>query len=320
MVKAFVTGGTGFVGDHLMQHLFQCGIEVWVGVKNPDEMRDAPDKARLVECNVLDPTQLIRALDRSRPDWIFHLAAISSVAQSWKDPALAFEVNVLGTLHLYEAIMSTGLNPVVLNVGSAEEYGAIRQEETPAREETPLHPISPYATSKMAVGLLCQQYFKRTALKAIHVRPVNHIGPNQRLGFVVSDFAYQIALIEAGLQEPVIKVGNLEAKRDFLDVRDVVRAYRLLCERGEPGEIYNIGSGQAISIESILKTLLEQSTVQIKIEVDQTRLRPADIPVLAVDSTKLQLKTGWKPEFTLAGTLSEILNYWRDRVGEGFTA
>ncbi len=317
MIKALITGGTGFVGNYLVQHLLQSGVEVWVGVKKRDKIQSTTGNVNVVECDILNQTQLLHALDLSRPDWIFHLAAISSVSQSWKDPVLTFEVNVLGTLHLYEAILAKKLTPTVVSVGSAEEYGKINQEEVPAREESPLRPVSPYATSKMAVGLLAQQYFKRTALKVIHVRPVNHVGPNQSLGFVMADFSYQIACIEAGLQEPVIRVGNLEAQRDFLDVRDVVRAYRLVCERGEPGEIYNIGSGQPVSIELILKKFLSQAAVPISIEVDKARLRPADIPVLSVDPTKLQRKTGWKPEFALERTLGEILNYWRNQVGKG---
>lgn len=321
MIRALITGGTGFVGYYLSRHLLQKGVEVWVGGRSQDEKQRVPeiDGVRFVECNVLNRTQITQALEQSKPDWIFHLAAISSVAQSWKDPVHTFEVNVLGTLHLFEAVMATGLNPIVLSVGSAEEYGAIKEEEVPATEKSSLRPASPYATSKMAAGLLGQQYYKRAALKITHVRPVNHIGPNQSLGFVLSDFAYQIACIEAGQQEPEIRVGNLEARRDFLDVRDVVNAYRLVCECGEPGEIYNIGLGRPIPIDLILKKLLEQSDVQIAIEVDKTRLRPADIPVLSADSTKLQRKTGWKPEFALERTLGDILHYWRNRVGEGFT-
>lgn len=317
VVRALVTGGTGFVGNYLVQHLLESGVEVWIGVKDQNKIPGTMNVVRLIECDVLNQTKLDQALDQSRPDLIFHLAAISSVAQSWKDPVLTFEVNVLGTLRLYEAILVSGLTPTVLSVGSAEEYGVINQKELPAKEENPLRPMSPYATSKMAIDLLSQQYFKRKALKVTHVRPVNHIGPNQNLGFVASDFSYQIARIEAGLQEPVIRVGNLEAQRDFLDVRDVVRAYRLVCERGEPGEVYNIGSGQPVSIEQILKKLLSQAAVLISIEVDKARLRPADIPVLSVDSAKLQRKTGWKPEFALERTLGEILNYWRSQVEKG---
>ncbi len=319
MIKALITGGTGFVGNYLVQHLLRRGVEVWIGVKDNDKVDNTTGNMRFVECNVLDSVQLIQALEQIQPDWIFHLAAISSVAQSWKNPVLTFEINVLGTLHLYEAVLATKLTPTVVSVGSAEEYGVINQEELPAKEENPLRPVSPYATSKMAAGLLGKQYFKRTTLKVIHVRPVNHIGPNQGLGFVVSDFAYQIARIETGLQEPVIRVGNLKAQRDFLDVRDVVKAYQLVCERGEPGEIYNVGLGQPVSIEWILKELLNLSAVPISIEVDKARLRPADIPVLAVDSTKLQQKTGWHPEYTLERSLGEILNHWRSLVRKGFT-
>jgi GDP-4-dehydro-6-deoxy-D-mannose reductase len=239
------------------------------------------------------------------------------VSRSWKNPWETLGNNIRGQLNLLEGLVRLGLSPKTLIVGSGEEYGMVRPEELPIKETNPLRPYSPYAVSKVTQDLMGYQYFISHRLPIIRVRPFNHIGPRQSEGFVAADFAKQIAEVKAGLRPAVIKVGNLEARRDFTDVRDMVRAYYLALLKGEPGEVYNIGSGVAHSIEELLQALLEESAMKLKVEKDPELMRPSDVPVVVSDATKFRERTTWTPTIGFRESLSDILNWWHARVKEG---
>jgi len=251
-----------------------------------------------------------------RPDLVYHLAAQAAVGRSWDDPKATLVNNVSAQANLLQAIVELGLRPRILIVGSADEYGLVQPEDLPIDEETPLRPMNPYAVSKIAQDYLGYQYHISHGLDIVRVRPFNHIGPRQGLGFVVADFCQQIAVIEAGLQEPVLRVGNLSAQRDFSDVRDVVRAYHLALTQGQSGQVYNIGSSRAYAIQEILDRLLSQSRVPVRVEPDPQRMRPSDVPVMVCDNNKLRAHTGWEPSYTLDHSLRDTLAYWRQRVGD----
>ena len=245
---------------------------------------------------------------------IFHLAAQSFVPASWRLPAETFAVNAVGQINLFEAVRDLKLDPRIQIAGSSEEYGQVHPDEVPMKETNPLRPLSPYAVSKVAQDLLGYQYFMSYGLKAVRTRGFNHTGPRRGDVFVTSNFARQIAEIEKGKRPPVVEVGNLEAKRDFTDVRDMVRAYWLACAKGEPGEVYNIGTGHTIAMKDMLAILLSLSTSKVEVKVDPARLRPSDVPILYSDCSKFKALTGWKPRIPLETTLKDLLDYWRARV------
>ncbi len=250
----------------------------------------------------------------TNPDHIFHLAAQASVERAWRDPAGTLVNNITAQLNLLRAVIACDLTPRILAVGSADEYGLVGIEDLPASEDTPLRPLNPYAVSKIAQDYLGYQYHLSHELYIVRVRPFNHTGPRQGLGFVVPDFCRQIVMIEKGRQEPVMRVGNLAAQRDFSDVRDVVRAYDLALSKGESGQVYNIGSSRTYSIREILDLLLSLSEIEIQVEQDPERMRPSDVPVLVCDTRYFARTTGWEPEYRLEQTLRDTLEYWRDRV------
>lgn len=253
-------------------------------------------------------------LDATRPDYVFHLAAQASVQRAWEQPAETLAINSRLQLNLLQAMLELGLAPRTLVVGSADEYGLVRAEDLPIDEDTPLRPLSPYAVSKIVQDYLGYQYHLSHGLPIVRVRPFNHIGPRQGLGFVVADFAHQIARIEAGLQEPILRVGNLSAYRDFTDVRDMVRGYYLVATLGKAGEVYNLGSSQAFAIREILDRLVQMSRMRIQIQPDPARMRPSDIPTLLSDCRRVRADTGWMPTYDLATTLRDVLDDWRQRV------
>lgn len=290
-MRAFVTGGHGFVGPWLRAHLESAGDEV---VAPPDGWE------------ITDPAQVTDAITGAAPDAIYHLAAISNVVQSWQAPAHTFEVNALGTLHLLEAARALAAQPRVLLVGSAEVYGKVRPDQVPITEETPLRPVTPYAASKVAAEYLGMQAFLAHGLPVLSVRAFNHIGPTQAGGFVVSDLARRIVDARRNGTK-TLSVGNLSVRRDFTDVRDVVRAYRLLVERGEPGEAYNVCSGRDVAIDELAHRLLELSGADLTLETDPALVRPVDLPVLKGDPTKVNAATGWLPEIPLDDTLRDVL-------------
>jgi GDP-4-dehydro-6-deoxy-D-mannose reductase len=254
------------------------------------------------------------ALERSRPDVIFHLAAQSFVPSSWKAPNDTLVTNITGQTNLFEAVRFLALDPVIQIACSSEEYGLVHPDEVPIKEDNPLRPLSPYAVSKVAQDMMAYQYFQSYGLKTVRTRGFNHTGPRRGDVFVTSNFAKQIASIELGLQEPVIKVGNLEAVRDFTDVRDMVRAYWLAVTKAKPGEVYNLATGTGITIQELLDRLLALSTAQVRVEQDPERMRPSDVVRLIGDSSKFRKDTGWEPQVPFDKTLRDTLQYWRDRL------
>lgn len=318
MVRALVTGITGFAGSHLAEYLLsRKDVEVYGTVRwrsRTENIEGIRDRIRLVECDLMDATAVDQAVQKVRPDLIFHLAAQSFVPTSWLAPAETLMNNILGELNLFEAVRRAGIDPLIQIACSSEEYGLVHEDEVPINEDNPLRPQSPYAVSKIAQDFLGYQYFRSYGLRVVRTRTFNHTGPRRGEVFVTSSFAKQIAEIEHGLAEPVLKVGNLEARRDFTDVRDVVRAYWLALERGEPGEVYVIASGRDHRISEVAEMLLAMSTVPIRIEHDPGRMRPSDVPVLLGDSTKFRRRTGWEPLIPFEKTLADLLEYWRGRV------
>ena len=261
-----------------------------------------------------DSSSVNKVISEIKPDRIFHLAAQSFVPTSWHAPAETISTNIIGQLNLFEAIRESKINPVVQLACSSEEYGMVYDNEVPIKESNPLRPLSPYAVSKVGQDLLGYQYYMSYGIKAVRTRGFNHTGPRRGEVFVSSNFAKQIAMIEKGKSEPVIYVGNLTAKRDFTDVRDMVRAYWLATEKCLPGEVYNICSGEAVTIQYVLDTLLGMSKVKIKVKKDASRMRPSDVQILLGDNTKFRKATGWKPEIPFEKTMKDLLDYWRKTI------
>ena len=307
-MRALIIGVAGFVGKHLVNELKCTGWDV-AGTKLPMETVDLD--IPLHELDILDADAVSDLLEMVRPDFIFHLAAQSSVGVSWKEPALTVDVNVKGVINLLEAVRAAVKPPGVMLIGSGEEYGYVLSEELPVNEDTALRPRNVYAGTKIAQGMLGQVYARAYNLKIIIVRAFNHIGPGQTDAFVVPAFCKQVAGIEVSGSEGIIRVGNLDAKRDFTDVRDIVKAYRLLAENGESGEIYNVGSGVSVSISAILDMIIDLSDAKITIEQDPERMRPSDTPDVRADISKLTACTGWEHEIPLETTIMDVLDEWR---------
>ena len=317
MRRVLVTGVTGFAGSHLVDYMLtrnDCeifGIQRW---RSPlENIEHVKDKITLVECDLRDASSTRDTLERIRPDWIFHLAAQSFVPTSWSAPTESLTTNVLGELNIFEAVRRIGLNCRIQLACSSEEYGMVYADELPIKETNPLRPLSPYAVSKVAQDMLGYQYWMSWKVDCVRTRGFNHEGPRRGPVFVASDFAKQIADIEKGRKEPVLHVGNLEAKRDFTDVRDMVRGYWLALEKCEPGEVYNLCSGKAYSIREVLDLLLGMTQAKIEVRQDRLRLRPSDVPVLLGDRTKFTLATGWEPAIPFEQTLRDMLDFWRAR-------
>ena len=313
MKKALIIGAAGFVGSYLAKELMEHhGMEVHATKLSGSELEI--EGAYVHDLDILDREEIVALLYEVRPDYIFHLAAQSSVSVAWKNPGLTIDVNIKGSVNLMDAVRELFYKPRVLLIGSGEEYGHIREGETPIKEENHLRPGNIYAATKVCQNMIANVYAQAYDMNLMMVRAFNHIGPSQSPIFVVSDFCKQVAEIEAGHKEPVMYVGNLEAKRDFTDVRDVVRAYALLIQKGEAGETYNVGSGHAHAIREILDLIISLSTADIKVETDPNKIRPVDVPIIEADITKLNEVTGWLPEIPLEQTIMETLEYWRARV------
>ena len=316
-MKVLVTGAGGFVAPHLVDFLQreEPGVSIF-GVLLPQTGSAQGPGAGIshLEADLNDPASAAALLDEVAPDRIVHLAAQSSVHRSWIDPGGTLRTNVLGLVNLLDAVRRRGLRPAVLVVGSAEEYGPVGPEDIPLKEQTPLRPSSPYAVSKVAQAALARLYGPAGGMKVVLTRTFPHTGPGRGEAFAESSFARQIAEVEAGLRPPVLRVGNLEAVRDYTDVRDVVRAYWTLLEKGEQGEVYNVCSGRGRRIGDLLDELLRASGVRVEIKVDPARLRPSDVPVLVGDPTRLRAATGWEPRIPFERTLGDLLADWRQRV------
>ena len=317
-MRILITGITGFVGSHLAEYALGKGnVEVFGTVRwrsRLDNVEHILDRVCLIDCDLRDSTAVRNTLVEARPDYIFHLAAQSFVPTSWKAPAETLNTNVISELNLLESIRDLKLDSRIQVAGSSEEYGLVYEHEAPITEENPLRPLSPYAVSKVAQDLLAYQYFMSYGIFAVRTRAFNHTGPRRGHVFVSSDFSRQVALIEKGKKEPVIEVGNLEARRDFSDVRDIVRAYWLSLEKGEPGEVYNIGSGNAVTIRELLELILSMTDAEIEVRQVPERMRPSDVMLLVTDCSKFNRATGWKPEIPLEKTIKDLLDYWRERT------
>lgn len=318
-MKVLITGITGFAGSHVADFILENhpDVEIFGYIRWRSRLENIfhiQEKIHLFEADLKDPVSLRKSLEKIKPDRIFHLAAQSYVPASWKCPAETLSVNAVGQNNLFETVLSLGLNVKIQIAGSSEEYGLVLPDEIPIKETNPLRPLSPYAVSKVAQDLMAYQYYKSYGLHTVRTRGFNHTGPRRGEVFICSNFAKQIAEIEKKKREPVLHVGNLEAKRDFTDVRDTVRAYWLALEKGEPGDVYNIGTGKAYSAQEVMDKLLSMSMVKVKVKVDSDRLRPSDVPVLLSDCSKFVRLTGWQPRISFERSLQDLLDYWRERV------
>ena len=306
-----IIGGAGFVGGYLIKELASAGFEVGATCL-PNE--SISGDCAVLTLDIMKKDDITAVLGSFRPDIVYHLAAQSSVAVSWKRPQLTAEINVIGTINVLEALREYGGSVRTLLVGSGEEYGFIREGACPLSEEEPLRPGNIYAATKACQGMIGEIYSRAYKMDIVMVRAFNHSGPGQADMFVISDFCKQIAEAEKGLREPSMKVGNLSAKRDFTDVRDVVRAYRLLGTNGVSGRTYNVGRGRAVDIQYILDTALKMSAVPIEVTKDPARLRASDIPLIEPDVSLIMNDTGWKAEISMEKTIADTLNYWRENL------
>jgi len=319
MKKVLITGITGFAGSYLAEYLLltkKYDISgTYLFEKSLDNIENSKDKLNLIKADLSEEKSVFKIIKDVSPSIIFHLAALTSPADSFNNPIQTLTNNISLQVNLLEAIRKYNLlNTKILITSSADIYGLVKKENLPIDEQTPLIPTSPYSVSKIAQDFLGLTYFLSYNLKIVRVRPFNHIGPRQSPNFVISSFAKQIAEIEKGKRDPILHVGNLEAKRDFTNVKDMVRAYDLAIEKGKYGEVYNIGSGISYRISDILNKLVSMSSAKIKIERDEALLRPSDNPDLVCNADKFMKLTGWKPLFSIEATLKDTLDYWRNII------
>jgi GDP-4-dehydro-6-deoxy-D-mannose reductase len=319
-MRVLITGITGFAGSHLADLCLKrddvdlYGIIRWRS--RTENIEHIWNRLKLVECDLRDATSTRDVIDEVRPDYIFHLAAQSFVPTSWKAPTESLITNVIGELNVFEAVRKIQLPCRIQIACSSEEYGMVYPDEIPIKETNPLRPLSPYGVSKVGQDMLGYQYFMSYKMEIVRTRGFNHTGPRRGPVFVCSDFAKQLVDIEKGLRPPVMYVGNLDAKRDFTDVRDIVRGYWLALEKGKAGEVYNICSGKSYGIKEILDKLIELSGVSVEIKNDPERMRPSDVPLLEGDNSRFTGDTGWKPEIPFEQTLSDLIEFWRTCPGQ----
>lgn len=317
-MNILITGIDGFVGKHLISMLpiyfKEKPIFIYGTCYKNSSQNQGIDSNNLFCLDITDKAKVFEVINSVAPDYIFHFAAQSSVGLSWKNPQLTFEVNVIGTVNLLDAVREVNSKCKVLIIGSSEEYGKVLS--MPITEEHQLDPQSPYAISKVTQEFLSKVYVNAYGLNIVLTRSFNHIGSMQEPTFVIADWAKQIAQIEKGIREPIIRVGNTQVQRDFTDVRDVIRAYIMLIQNGVAGEVYNIGSGVAYKLKEILAILISQSNMQIEVLVDESKYRPNETDVIQCDYSKIYDTCSWKPQYTLETTLKDVLNYWRQRIGK----
>jgi len=319
MKRVLITGITGMVGSHLAEYILKeqknCqifGTKRWRS--SLANVAHLSGDINLIDCDLMDPTGCTELIKEVRPDYVFHLAAQSFVPDSWKNPQVTLQGNVQMQLNLFESIRQIDIDPVVQIALSSEEYGKVYPDELPITEHNPLRPLSPYAVSKVTQDMLAYQYFASYGLKTMRTRAFNHEGPRRGEVFVTSNFAKQVAEIELGIKLPILSVGNLNAQRDWTDVRDVVRAYWLSTQHCTPGEIYVIASGVSRTIRDLVELLLSMSKSKIEIAVDPARMRPSDVEMLRGDPTKFKQATGWTQEYTFEQTIKDLLDYWRHQL------
>jgi len=314
-MRVLITGAAGFVGRHLAAHLFaEGGHEIWGLARARRVIEGLDSRMRLVVADLREKAAIDEAVEKVRPQTVYHLASQASVARSLADPLDTILNNVVGQVNLLEACARHAPEARILVVGSNEEYGLTRPDELPIAETKELRPISPYAVSKVTQDLLGHQYFATRGLQVVRVRPFTHTGPGQANLFVTPAFARQLAEMECGQREQRMRVGFLDGQRDFTDVRDVVRGYRLLLEHGEAGDVYNIGAGIPRSVRSILDGLLDLTSVRPVVEIDPSMIRPLEMPIMYADCSKIYAATGWRAEIPFEQTLRDVLDDWRERV------
>ncbi len=347
-MRALITGVTGMAGSHLAEYILALGnVEVFGTYRwrsRMDNLQDMagedrvnfiaeggnfsscrdlqscirvqadPRKLNMIQADLSDPSSTKRLVTAIEPDRIFHLAAQSYVPASWNAPAETLSLNIIGQVNLFEAARELDSSPLIHIAGSSEEYGLVHPHEVPIKESNPLRPLSPYAVSKVGQEMLAWQYYMSYDLRTVVTRGFNHTGPRRGDVFVTSSFAKQIAEIEKGILPPVLYVGDLSSKRDWTDVRDMVRAYWLALEKGKPGEVYNVGAGNARTVKEMLDILLSRSTVSLDIKQDPSRMRPSDVKILWSDCSKFAEQTGWTPSIPFEKTMGDLLDYWRKRV------
>jgi len=316
-VKALITGITGFKGSHLADLLLREGVEVYGTVRwraRMDNIAHLEGQIKLLPADLRDGFSMRNAIEKVRPDWLFHLAAQSFVPESWKAPHETLYTNAIGTLNVLEAVRQVGCDTTIHVAGSSEEYGLVHPEEIPIKETNPLRPMSPYGVSKVTADLLSQQYHYSYKLKVMVSRSFNTEGPRRGEVFVTSFYAKRIAEILKGKRKPILELGNMEAARDFSDVRDIVRAFVLLVQKGQPGDVYNICSGKSWKIQQVVDYLVRTSGVRVDYVVDESLMRPSDVPLLLGDCSKFAVTTGWSPTIPFETTLSDLLDYWKERT------
>ncbi len=317
MKKVLITGITGFAGSFLAEHLLALGeYEIsgtFISEKSIENVAHIKDKLDLVRLNLMEADAVESLVSSKKPDYIYHLAALSAPGKSFENPSEVITNNITAEVNILEAARKEKLQGRILITSSAEIYGLVSPENLPIDENTPFNPTNPYAVSKLAQDYLGLQYSLAYGLDIIRARPFNHVGPRQALSFALSDFAKRIVAIEKDITPPVLKVGNLDAKRDFTDVRDMVRAYELLMEKGQKGDVYNIGSGIAHTMKEIVSLMQSMAKVSFTLEEDPSLMRPSDNPELRCDNTKMHMLTGWTAEIPLEKTIEDILEYWRNR-------
>lgn len=318
-MRVLITGITGFAGSHLADLcLTKKNVELYGIIRwrsRTENIEHIWDRVKLLECDLRDATSTRDAIEEIRPDYIFHLAAQSFVPTSWNAPSESLVTNIIGQLNVFEAVRKIKLAARIQIACSSEEYGMVYADEVPIRETNPLRPLSPYAVSKVGQDMLAYQYFMSYKTDVVRTRGFNHTGPRRPAIFVCSDFAKQIVDIERGLRPPVIGVGNLEARRDFTDVRDIVKGYWLALEKGKPGEVYNLCSGRSYRIREVLDMLIAMSGVKVEMRQEASRMRPSDVPHLEGDNGKFCADTGWKIEIPFERTLADLLEFWRGNAG-----
>jgi GDP-4-dehydro-6-deoxy-D-mannose reductase len=313
-MRTLIIGGSGFVGAHLIHELVAFGHDVFATAAEPNFGHLELSSNHLFIMDVNSPQSVGKIMKSIEPEWVVHLAAQSSVSRSWTDPVETSRVNILGSIVLLEVVRNLSHRPRILCVGSSEEYGVSFKSSVIVSEEGQLLPVNPYGASKQAQEIFSRIWFSVYGLDIVLTRSFPHIGPGQALGFVVPDLCCQIARIEQQNADPVISVGNIDSSRDMTDVRDVVRGYRLLLQNGKSGEVYNVGSGRSISVRQILDALVNMSRTRIKIQIDPSKLRPSDVPLVVANIDKIKKCTGWQPEIQLVKTLADTLQFWKERL------
>lgn len=323
MIKSLITGIGGFVASHMADYLLEkqervIGTYRWT--EDLSRIKHIEDKIIMLPMDLLDLGSCFTGFQKHKPDYIFHLAAQSYVPDSFLYPAITIQTNTIGTLNILEAIRllksSDNYDPIIHVCSSSEVYGQVREEEAPIKESSPFRPQNPYAVGKIGADMIAYVYWKDYGIKTIRTRMFTHTGPRRTMASAESSFAQQIALIEKGLQEPIVKVGNLKSIRTIADVRDAVRAYYLLVRKCLPGEVYNIGGDKTLSVSEILDYLVSLSPLRdtIKIEIDPARLRPSDVTLQIPDTSKFKAETNWQPQISFEQTMRDLLDYWRERT------